>query len=703
MKAKVIRFDEHLCSRLDLALTREWLETNGLGGFASSTVVGLNTRRYHGLLTAAANPPVGRFLLLSKLEETLVVGDQRYDLASNEYPGVIHPHGYTLLKEFRLDPFPTFVYQAGDIEIEKRVFMVHGENTTVVEYEARSSDGGAIPECTLEIRPLVAFRDYHGTTHKNDALNPALNIKDDLVSLTAYPGLPSLYFAHNARRIDPEGRWFYNFEYRVERERGLDHQEDLYEPFLLKFRLTRRIGAVVIASTQPHEARSAAVLRAREIRRREMLREDSPSDRPLVEALTAASDQFIVQRGTGKTIVAGYHWFTDWGRDTMISLPGLTLATGRYDVARDILEAFAGYVDQGMLPNRFPDQGEAPEYNTADATLWFFEAIRAYLQYSGDESFVRERLYPKLKEIIDWHLRGTRYGIHVDFDGLLSCGAPGLQLTWMDVKVGDWVVTPRSGKPVEIQALWYNALRIMEDLARRFSDPGPQTLFQSLAEEARESFNARFWNSTAGCLYDVVDDLIGGAQADGSIRPNQIFAVSLPHTMLAAARARQVVELVQEELLTPVGLRSLSRHDPRYRAHYEGGVVERDTAYHLGTVWPWLMGPFVTAYMKVNNRSDSARQQAELWLRGLEEHLTTSGLGQICEIADGDFPHTPRGCIAQAWSVAELLRAAVEDVYVSSETRKEKKPDPPARRAPSKAAAAPDPARATALSAKVGR
>ncbi len=681
MKPDLIRFDQSVCSRLDLALSREWLETNGLGGFASSTLIGLNTRRYHGLLTASTTPPTGRVLLLSKLEETVVIDDQRYELASNQYPGAIHPQGYQFLKEFRLDPFPVFVYHVAGLEIEKRVFMVHGENTTVTEYEVRSIDGSAKPKCELELRPLIAFRDYHSTTHKNDALNPALDTQDGLVSLSAYSGLPPLYFAHNAQELITGGRWYLNFEYRIERERGLDFEEDLYQPFTLRFQLTRRNAAAVIASTQPHDVKSAATLREAERRRREAVVDAAPINQPLVRTLTAAADQYIVQRGSFKSIVAGYHWFTDWGRDTMVALAGLTLVTRRFDIARQILEAYAASVDQGLLPNRFPDAGETPEYNTADATLWFFEAIRAYLHYSGDEKFVRQQLYPKLKDIIDWHVRGTRYGIHVDADGLLACGEPGVQLTWMDAKVGDYVVTPRTGKPVEIQALWYNALCIMEGFGRRFGDPSSEALCAGLAVEASAAFNKRFWNESTGCLYDVVEN----GHADGSLRPNQIFAVSLPHSMLTPDKARSVVQTVQTELLTPLGLRTLSRHDPRYRAHYEGGVTERDTAYHLGTVWPWLMGPFITAYMKVNQRSEAARQQSETWLAAFSEHVTTNGLGHICEIADAEYPYTPRGCVAQAWSVAEILRAAVEDVYAAA---------PATKRRPTKAVATPELAKA---------
>ncbi len=375
--------------------------------------------------------------------------------------------------------------------------------------------------------------------------------------------------------------------------------------------------------------------------------------------LAAAADQYIVSRGDQKTVIAGYHWFSDWGRDTMIALPGLTLPTGKPEVARSILRTFAMHVDQGMLPNRFPDAGQTPEYNTVDATLWFLEAARAYLAYTGDLAFVRKLLYPVFADIIAWHVRGTRYGIKVDSSGLLSSGEAGVQLTWMDAKVGDWVVTPRRGKPVEIQALWYNALRIMEDLARKFGDEVAQKRYRSMATVASWSFNRLFWNVNTGCLYDVVN----GAPPDPAIRPNQIFAVSLTHSMLSAERAKSVVEKVQEHLLTPYGLRSLAPTDPQYRGRYTGGPVERDGAYHQGTVWPWLLGPFVTAYVKVNGGTDVARRQASEWLASLKDHLADGGLGHISEIFDGDAPQRPCGCIAQAWSVAEILRALVEDVY----------------------------------------
>jgi len=653
----MISFGQDVCSDLVQARSLEWLETNGLGGFCSSTITGLNTRRYHGLLTAATKPPVGRFVLLSKVEETLLIDGRRYDLSSNRYPGAVHPQGHRYLTEFRLDPFPTFVFRVEGIEITKRVFMAHGENTTVIEYDVQLPKGANA--YSLELRPLIAFRDYHGTTHHNNAINSTVQSNDGIAAITPYEDLPTLYFGHNADTLEESGNWYFNFEYSAELERGLDAHEDLFNPFALRFDLPGNQKAIVVASIQSRPASDAAQLKRREVNRRKRVVEQAPSKDPLVRQLTAAADQFIVQRGELNTVVAGYHWFADWGRDTMIALPGLTLVTGHPEIARNVLEAFAASADQGMLPNRFPDAGESPEYNTVDATLWLFEAVRSYLHYTGDQEFVRTRLYPKLKDMIDWHLCGTRYGIHVDSDGLLACGEPGVQLTWMDAKIGDWVVTPRTGKPVEIQALWYNAVQILSGLARDFGDPGPHKFLRELAKETCQSFQARFWNSAASCLYDVVN----GEASDASIRPNQIFAVSLHHTMLPADKERQIVDVVQRELLTPLGLRSLSGNDPHYRPRYEGGVRERDSAYHQGTVWPWLMGPFISAYVKVHGRGAEARSQAEVWFRAFDEHLRSACLGQVSEITDAESPHTSRGCVAQAWSVAELLRAAAEDIY----------------------------------------
>ena len=655
----MIQFKKETCGDLDAALSREWLETNGIGGFASSTIIGLNTRRYHGLLTAATKPPVGRFVLLSKLEETLLIDGQPFDLSANRYPGVVHPQGFRHLKQFRLDPFPVFTYEIEGIEIEKSVFMIYGENSTVIHYELRKNNHPEAPKnLQLEVRALIAFRDYHSTTHENGVINRTVEECPGLASVTPYEGLPSLYLAHNAVELKRAGDWYRNFEYDAERERGLDYSEDLFNPITLRCDFRIRRQASIIASTEERDVAKVVEYRQSEITRRRKARVSSPIEDDFAQTLAAAADQYIVSRGDRKTVIAGYHWFSDWGRDTMIALPGLTLPTGKHDVARSTLRTFAKHVDQGMLPNRFPDAGETPEYNAVDATLWFFEAARAYLAYSGDLEFARNELYPVLADIIAWHVRGTRYGIKVDSSGLLSSGEQGVQLTWMDAKVGDWVVTPRRGKPVEVQALWYNALCIMENLARQFGDQPRQKRYRNMATVASWSFNRLFWNDKAGCLYDVTN----GAPPDSSIRPNQILAVSLPYSMLSPERAKAVVEKVQQHLLTPHGLRSLVPDDPQYHGRYSGGPVERDGAYHQGTVWPWLMGPFITAYIKVNGASEAARHQAAAWLAPLKDHLADAGLGHISEIFDGDTPQRPRGCIAQAWSVAEVLRTYIEDV-----------------------------------------
>jgi len=661
----MIKLDQETCRNLEDALTREWLETNGLGGFASSTVVGLNSRRYHGLLTAATKPPVGRMLLLSKFEETFGVNEKRYDLSANQYPGVVHPRGFELQTGFRLDPFPVLTYEVNGIEIEKSVFMVQGENTTVVQYNFRRKQTQAENVTyNFEIRPLIAFRDYHGTTHENGALESHVEVTEGLARISPYANLPALYFAYDEGEIETNGFWYRNFEYRIEQERGLDFHEDLFGPFALRFAIDARTLSTkspcisIIASTESREAKQADALRIAEIKRRQNIGQAASTDTSLVRTLTVAADQYLVARGGQKTVIAGYHWFADWGRDTMIALPGLTLATGRYEIAKSILMEFASHVDQGMLPNRFPDAGEQPEYNTVDATLWFFEAVRALIEHTNDLAFVRDHLYEVLRDIIDWHTRGTRYNIHVDTDGLLFSGESGAQLTWMDAKVGDCVVTPRTGKAVEIQALWYNALRVMEGLAEKFGDKSNQKHYKKMASTARKSFNEQFWNESAGCLYDVVN----GDERDASIRPNQVLAISLMNSMLSNARAKNLLRVVERELLTPRGLRTLSPKDSRYVGRYEGDPRSRDGSYHQGTVWPWLMGSYITAYAKTFGEK-AGRTFATEWLKNFDGHLREACLGQISEIFDGDPPHTPRGCVAQAWSVAELLGAAIENAH----------------------------------------
>jgi predicted glycogen debranching enzyme len=462
---------------------------------------------------------------------------------------------------------------------------------------------------------------------------------------------PAIFFNHNAARPAASGHWYRNFEYAVERERGFDFTEDLFQPFILDFDLAK--PAVLILSTEPVQAKNADKLERAERKRRRKLIEDAGTQGDLDPQLALAADQFIVARGSGQTVIAGYPWFSDWGRDTMIALPGLTLATGRYKIAKEILLEFSKHISEGMLPNRFPDQGDDEEYNTVDATLWYFEAIRAYVEASNDHQFVRKHLYTKLSEIITWHLRGTRYKIAVDTDGLLYAGEPGVQLTWMDAKVGDEVITPRTGKAVEIEALWYNALRIMSDFAQRFGHAEDAKKFDSMADLAKLSFNALFWNEEQQSLFDVVEN----GNRDASVRPNQIFAVSLAYPILEGERARLVVDKVENELLTPRGLRSLAPNDERYVPYYTGSPSERDSAYHQGTVWAWLIGPFIDAYRRVY---PDKTERVSAIVDGFRTHLSEACVGQVSEIFDAEWPHSPRGCPAQAWSVAEILRVQIK-------------------------------------------
>jgi predicted glycogen debranching enzyme len=641
--------EEKFCRDVEHSSRKEWLETNGLGGFASGTVSGIHTRRYHGLLTAALDPPARRMLLVAKLEDTIVVGDRRVELSANRYPGTVHPQGFEYLHQFRLDPFPEWVYDIDGVRLHKRIFMVHGRDATIVEYEVR----GLAAHCTVEIRPLIAYRDYHSTTHSNEAINRQIEYDDErIVSVQLYEGLPRVFFGADYRSCEPTGHWYHSFEYAEEKARGLDYREDLFQPFVLRFDLADSPKAVVIVARQAIPSHEATALRERERARRAALRKTAPISDPFTEDLAEAADQFLVRRGEGHTVIAGYPWFGEWGRDTMIALPGLTLATGRYDIARGVLKEYASLMSQGMLPNRVPDFGDRPEYNTVDATLWFFEAVRAYLQYSHDEPFVLKELLPLLKDSVEWHLRGTRFGIQAGADGLLQSGVPGVQLTWMDAKVGDWVVTPRHGKPVEIQALWYNAIRILQALAARNSDTELAQRMGALAERVRTAFSTQFWLEDRGYLADCVSE----EGADPALRPNQVIALSLHYSMVDQARAERAFGAVTRELLTPFGLRTLAPSDSRYRGTYQGGVRERDTAYHQGSAWPWLMGPYLTAYGKLYPGSPEPKRL----LQAFAPHLWEGGLGQISELADGDPPHTLRGCIAQAWSVGELLRAASE-------------------------------------------
>ncbi len=657
MAAAEWAFDRSLLGDPQRALAYEWLETNGVGGWAGSSILGAHTRRYHGMLVAATNPPAGRLVLLSRLDEALRVGEETFHLSSNVFPGVVDPRGYEHLESFRRGLFPVWEYVAGGVRLRKTVAGVDGENTTLVLYEALEAPGAF----TVELLPFFAGRDYHALGHAREVGREA-DFSAGVLCYAMGAGVPAVFLAVPGAEFRPGPDWYYNFDLPREEERGFDHREDLFTPGVLAVRLEPGARLAVFASTGDPTGRHPFALFEGERRRREAILAQVPSSRPLVRALTLAADEFIARRGDLRTIVAGYPWFVDWGRDTMISLPGLCLTRGRFAEAQGILRAFARAVHQGLLPNRFPDQGETPEYNTVDASLWFFVAVRRYLEASGDESFVREELLPVLREILDWHTRGTRHGIHEDADGLLAAGEPGVQLTWMDAKVGDWVVTPRHGKPVEIQALWINALAILAELEERLGDPTAAVALRARSGRARERFGELFWNAEAGCLYDCVD----GETRDASLRPNQIIALGLPFAVLPREQALAVLAVVEAKLATPVGLRTLTPDDPRYQRIYAGGPRERDGAYHQGPVWPWLLGPYVTALVRLRG-ADGRRQGREL-LERFAAHLGEAGVGTVSEILDAEPPHTPRGCFAQAWSVAEILRAAVEDLDLGEAT-----------------------------------
>ena len=648
-----VRLDRTVTQNFAEAIGREWLETNGIGGWASSTISNVHTRRYHGLLVAATQPPVGRVVLLSKLDETLVREDARIELGANVYPGSVHPQGYRYLTAFSRDFFPSFTYEVDGIVLQKTVAAIHGENTTVILYQVIEA-----PEnFKLELRPFVAGRDYHRLAQANSSIRRESLFSDDIWSYQPYAHLPTLYMLLPGTAFAANPDWYYSFEYLTEKQRGQDFQEDLFTPgvFTISLKTGDQLG--IIVSTDNPIGRDAENLVADEKARRKSLCSTLPVADELTRALTLAADQFVVRRGDDlKTIIAGYHWFTDWGRDTMIALPGLTLVTGRYADAKKILQAFAENIDQGMLPNRFPDAGEKPEYNTVDASLWFFVAAYKYYLYTRDQSFLKEILLPVMAEMLDWHQRGTRYGIHMESDGLLVAGEPGVQLTWMDAKIADWVVTPRSGKAVEINALWYNAVAIYARLLHTVGRQEEAKTYQTLAKKISKRFVQVFWNPEGGYLFDGVD----GEQRDDAIRPNQILALSLPFALLGRTRARQVLKTVEDHLLTPVGLRSLSPQDPAFHPTYQGNSYQRDSAYHQGTVWAWLLGPYLTALVRV--RGKTGQKQGLKLVQAIENHLSESGIGQISEIFDGDAPHAPRGCIAQAWSVAEIVRAYVEDL-----------------------------------------
>lgn len=652
-----IDFGREVCDDLEASESREWLVTNGLGGFASGTVAGILTRRYHGLLVAALKPPVGRTLLVAKVDEIAAYAGKSFSLGSNRWVGdVLDPQGFRFIGRFRLEgttPVWTFAFE--EALLEKRLWMEEGTNTTYLAYHlVRGSE-----PVQLEIKVLVNYRDYHGSTHAGNWLMQIEAVPQG-IRVTAFPGAAPFYLLSPGAQAQPAHNWYRNFELRVERERGLDHSEDHLHAATFHARVARGQPAVIVLSVEPTPSLDGLqALNRRRAHEQNLLSRWSAANPQWasraprwIRRLILAADQFIVRRNLpgdseARSVIAGYHWFADWGRDTMVSLPGLTLATGRPEVAQKILTAFSRFADGGMLPNCFPESGEPPQFNTVDAALWFVEAARHYFNLTQDRDFLL-RAYPVMLSIIASYNHGTRYDIHVDSgDGLLYAGTPGAQLTWMDAKVGDWVVTPRIGKPIEVNALWLNALATMAQFARALGETAEP--HERMLAQSRQGF-LRFWNERLGYCFDVLDGPQGN---DPSLRPNQIFAVSLPESGLTASQQRAVVDACGRELLASFGLRSLAPSSPAYRGHYGGSPAQRDSAYHQGTVWGWLLGPFALAHLRVYED----RRTALSFLDPMRHHLETAGLGTVGEIFDGDAPFAPCGAIAQAWSVAEILRA----------------------------------------------
>jgi predicted glycogen debranching enzyme len=625
----------------------EWLEADGQGGFASGTTLGVRTRRYHALLLAATTPPTGRMVLVNGLDAWTESGGGPEFLTRQRYvPGVLAPEHGATLESFADEPWPTWTYRLADgTRIEHELFVPQGRAVVALRWRLIGRRTSAL---SFAVRPFLSGRDSHALHHENAAFRFMDVTSAQRVEWHPYDGVPAVRALTNGS-YHAEPQWYRGFLYSEERARGLDDTEDLATPGVFHWDLSESDAVLLLGTDGALPDDLDAAQGFGRFRRSERARRARFATR-----LERAGDAYLVRRDPGKTIVAGYPWFTDWGRDTFISLRGLCLATGRLTDARSILLEWAGLVSEGMLPNRFVDQGDAAEYNTVDASLWYVVAAHEYLEAAeaaGRPALARDRkaLGRAIQSILAGHVRGTRYGIKAADDGLLAAGEPGVQLTWMDAKVGDWVVTPRIGKPVEIQALWLNALRIAE----RFTPD-----YGALYARGVESFARRFWNPAAGWLNDVVDaDHVPG-RLDATMRPNQIFAVGgLPYALLEGERARQVVDVVERQLWTPLGLRTLAPGAEGYTARYQGGIRERDAGYHQGTAWPWLLGPFVEAWVRVRRGGAEVRTEARRrFFQPLLDHLSQAGVGHISEIADAEPPHTPRGCPFQAWSVGEALR-----------------------------------------------
>jgi predicted glycogen debranching enzyme len=679
MKMPQISFNREALSHFDDMIMKEWLITNGLGGYSSSTVLGVNTRKYHGLLIAAIHPPKDRRVFLTKLDEDVIIGDSTNRLGANEFQNGFFPQGYDFLQEFSISPFPKYIYSVQHVQVAKTIFMPYGKNAVVIQYDVRNENASDVE---VKVFPIVNWRSFHSTTEKSEAQRAFQqeNGEKEARIIFRSPESALLLKSTDARYVVKE-QWIEQLYLREEAHRGESCLDDCLQPGYFEFEVKAgreenhtviavadedKTNAVRILSELASSPNGLRLLLDAEVKRCENLLTSFYVSHKSIRVsdwlswLILATDSFVVRgrREEERVVMAGYPWFESWGRDTFISLPGLLLATGRFEDARKVLLSYARYCKEGLIPNFIPDKGEQASYNTVDATLWYVNAVFQYLKYTGDLNLVHERLWDTLTGILDNHVHGTSYGIHVDSDGLLLHGP---QLTWMDASFEGKPETPRAGKAVEIQALWYNALNILELLSRKFREDRRAEDLRSLGERAKRNFE-KFWDAERNCLYDVI------AQdcPDSSLRPNQVIAAALDFTMLDTSEAANVVDVVERELLTPYGLRTLERSDPRYTGIYVGDRRSRDMAYHNGTVWPWLLGPFTTAFLKTKGPKDPARDNAlkNLLTPLFVKQILEAGLGTLSEIFDGDSPHKPRGCVAQAWSVAEPLRAYMEDVLL---------------------------------------
>ncbi len=661
---KAYHLNKDALTPMSAGVQKEWVLTNGIGGYAGSSVTGAHARKHHGYLIASLHPPVERFVILSKINECLIRSSEKIDFTVEQYladdGSTAYRKGIEYLNSFTYDGLVHFTTKAPEFTMTKTLAFEHGKNTIAISYDIQNDGESA----TLVLTPLFNYRVHHeASTIDTLKFDTAYEQPEIRLVPQQNKDVTIRLFTDDGTVVPCEGKYTTGMQLQKELDVESDALDDNYTPYQIEFPLDAgcRKKISIVCTIEDTYEKDAFATAAAEMARFDALEKKAGYHDELAETLTIAADHFLAYRqSTGlMTVLAGLPWFTDWGRDTMIALTGLTLATGRYQDARDILTTFARYVHHGMVPNMFPDEGTAPLYNTADASMWYFYAVGKYLDYTGtpeDYAFVQETIYPKLKEIIAAYEHGTDFSIYMEEDGLIHAGSGLDQVTWMDVRVGDWVATPRHGKPVEINALWYHALCLMEEWATRFGEDGSH--YAALAAHAKESFTKEFWNEKDGCLYDVVD----GLEGDATLRPNQIYAVSLPHRMLDADKEKEIVDKVYEKLYAKTGLRSLSPDDKEYHPTYEGCLDKRDHAYHQGTSWGFLLGGFLTAYVHVYGTSKEVIKQADAMLDATREQFYHGCIGSIAEIFDGDEPHTSRGCYAQAWSVGEILRAYTEDI-----------------------------------------